>query len=161
MKPTRDEVIKGADKSARFFKKMALIFLIPLAGILLMTVLGLASLLNSANNSQQQQNNVAQQQTTEVPTEKPAEAKTKTPAKNGEESEYTVTIGSNDIEQEEGWVYIYEYTLDGKTIGVEEMNGWPVNIINWGENVKEKDFKDILNSPKTVKKFIEKQQLAE
>ena len=93
---------------------------------------------------------MVQQQTTEAP------------AETTEQPEIKGNLGSNGVIQEEGWGYLYIYTLDGKSIGVMEVDGVPQSVVSWDSNVNpEKDFDKILNSPKTVKKYNRKERLEE
>ena len=62
-------------------------------------------------------------------------------------------MGSDGVFQEKGKGYLYEYTLDGKTISVVEVDGLPLEIVGWGD-VKPEEFDKILNSPLTDKKYI-------
>ena len=62
-------------------------------------------------------------------------------------------MGSDNVFQEKGKGYLYEYTLDGKTISVVEVDGLPLEIVGWGD-VKPEEFDKILNNPLTDKKYI-------
>ena len=62
-------------------------------------------------------------------------------------------MGSDNVFQEKGKGYLYEYTLDKKTISVVEVDGLPLEIVGWGD-VKPEEFDKILNSPLTDKKYI-------
>lgn len=62
-------------------------------------------------------------------------------------------MGSDGVFQEKGKGYLYEYTLDGKTVSVVEVDGLPLEIVGWGD-VEPEEFDKILNSPLTDKKYI-------
>ena len=153
-KPTRQQVIDGAEKTVKVLKPVRTFFwwlgiLLSLGAVAMLFMLKQS--LNSPAPAPQQQQNVVQQQTTEAPAEKTTE-----------QPEIKGHLGSNGVIQEEGWGYLYVYTLDGKSIGVMEVDGVPQSVVSWDSNVNpEKDFDKILNSPKTVKKYNRKEQLAE
>ena len=123
--------------------------IVPLLALGAFAIMALMSK-GSSPSAPQQQQNVVQQQTTEAP------------AETTEQPEIKGNLGSNGVIQEEGWGYLYIYTLDGKSIGVMEVDGVPQSVVSWDSNVNpEKDFDKILNSPKTVKKYNRKERLEE
>ena len=151
-KPTRQQVIDGAEKTVKVLKPIRTFFwwlgiLLSLGAVAMLFMLK-QSLENPTSTPapQQQQANVVQQQTTEAPAKT-----TEQPVKG--------SLGSNGVIQEEGFGYIYRYTLDNKVIEVMEVDGTPHSVIAWDDNVNpEKDLDKILISKKTVKEFLYKEE---
>jgi hypothetical protein len=63
-------------------------------------------------------------------------------------------MGSDNVFQEKGKRYVYEYALGGKTLHVVEVDSLPIEIIGWEEDMKPEEFDEILNSPETKKAFL-------
>ena len=149
-KPTRQQVIDGAEKTVKVLKPIRTFFwwlgiFLSLGAVAMLFMLKQS--LNSPAPAPQQQQNVVQQQTTEAP------------AETTEQPEIKGTLGSNGVIQEEGYGYIYRYTLDNKVIEVMEVDGAPHSVIAWDDNVNpEKDLDKILVSKRTIKEFLYKEE---
>lgn len=154
MKPTREQIVNGAEKTVKVLKPIRTFFwwlgiFLSLGAVAMLFMLKQS--LNSPTPAPQQQQQNVVQQTTEVP------------AETTEQPEIKGNLGSNGVIQEEGYGYIYRYTLDGKSIKVMEVDGRIDSVVGWDDNVNpEKDFEKIINSKKTKIEYLnEKRSLVE